>query len=63
MEDGAYAIERYPNPRTLTLGDLAAAGNEQHLDIPPRDIRSHRIREDRLQRDTMFRREIHSIKI
>ncbi|CAN7649681.1 hypothetical protein [Rhizobium sp. LjRoot254] len=55
MEDGTNAIQSYPNPRALTFGNVAAAGNEQHLDISPGDIRPHRIGEDRLQRGTMFR--------
>lgn len=63
MENRAYSVEGYPDPRTPALGDLAPTGVEEHLDIPPDDIRSHRVGEDRLQCGPMLCREIHGINL
>lgn len=63
MEDRAHAVQYYAYPGTLPFGYLAATSDKQHLDIPPRNVRSCRVSEDRLQYGTVFRCQIHSINI
>jgi hypothetical protein len=60
MKNRAHAVQSDPNPRALPLADLSAAGDEQTLDIPPRDAGADRLGEDRLKRRPMFPAQLHN---